>query len=102
MAGMPCHPVFTKEPALMAQYLLRRILASIPVLFGILVVTFVIARVIPGDPCRAILGEKATPEVCERFNREHGLDKPIHEQFFVYMGEVIRGDFGNRSASACP
>lgn len=79
----------------MFQYLVRRILASIPVLFGILIVTFVIARVIPGDPCKAILGEKATPEVCERFIHEKGLDRPIPEQLMVYMGEVLRGDFGN-------
>lgn len=86
----------------MTQYLLRRILSSIPVLFGILIVTFIIARVIPGDPCRAILGEKATPEVCERFNHEHGLDKPIHEQLFVYMGEVLRGDFGESIRFSLP
>lgn len=86
----------------MAQYLVRRVLTSIPVLFGILVVTFVIARVIPGDPCRAILGEKATPEVCERFNREHGLDKSIPEQFFVYMGEIVRGDFGESIRFSLP
>lgn len=79
----------------MTQYILRRLLASIPVLLGILLVTFVLARVIPGNPCKAILGEKATPEVCERFNREKGLDKPIYEQLFIYMGEIVRGDFGN-------
>lgn len=86
----------------MAQYLFRRILASIPVLFGILVVTFIIARVIPGDPCRAILGEKATAEICERFIHEHGLDRPIHEQLFVYMGEVLRGDFGESIRFSLP
>lgn len=79
----------------MTQYILRRLLASIPVLLGILLVTFVLARVIPGNPCKAILGEKATPEVCERFNREKGLDKPIYEQLIIYIGEIVRGDFGN-------
>lgn len=79
----------------MTQYIIRRILASIPVLFGILIVTFIIARVIPGDPCKAILGEKATAATCERFIREKGLDKPIPEQLAIYIGEVLRGDFGN-------
>jgi peptide/nickel transport system permease protein len=79
----------------MTQYIIRRTLASIPVLFGILIVTFIIARVIPGDPCKAILGEKATAATCERFIREKGLDKPIPEQLIIYMGEVLRGDFGN-------
>lgn len=86
----------------MTQYLLRRVLASIPVLFGILIVTFIIARVIPGDPCRAILGEKATAEICERFIKIHGLDRPIHEQLFVYMGEVLRGDFGESIRFSLP
>lgn len=86
----------------MVQYLLRRLLSSIPVLFGILIVTFIIARVIPGDPCRAILGEKATAEICERFVHEHGLDRPIHEQLFIYMGEVLRGDFGESIRYSMP
>lgn len=86
----------------MTQYLLRRILASIPVLFGILIVTFIIARVIPGDPCRAALGEKATAAVCDRFIREKGLDKPIPEQLIIYIGEVLRGDFGESIRLSLP
>ena len=78
----------------MLQYGIRRILSAIPVLFGILLVVFVISRSIPGDPCKAMLGEKATVEVCERFARERGLDKPIYIQFAVFMGDVLRGDFG--------
>jgi peptide/nickel transport system permease protein len=78
----------------MLQYIIRRLLVAIPVLFGILLVTFVLARMIPGDPCQAILGEKATVEVCERFTREHGLDKPIPWQFAVYAKDILRADFG--------
>jgi len=78
----------------MIQYAIRRILLSIPVVFGILLVTFVLARSIPGDPCKAMLGEKASAEVCERFTREHGLDKPIYVQFLIYLKEISRGEFG--------
>lgn len=78
----------------MIQYTIRRLLLSIPVIFGILLVTFVLARSIPGDPCKAILGEKATIDVCERFSREHGLDKPIPVQFGIYMKNMLSGDFG--------
>ncbi|HJW91294.1 MAG TPA: ABC transporter permease [Anaerolineales bacterium] len=78
----------------MITFLIRRILSSIPVLFGILFVTFALARLIPGDPCRAILGEKASPKICEDFNRRHGLDKPILTQFVIYIGEIARGDLG--------
>jgi len=79
----------------MALYAIRRILSSIPVLFGVLIVTFVLARSVPGEPCRAILGEKATAEVCEQFTREKGLDKPIPVQFVIYMKDLARGDFGD-------
>src|SRR5215207_3471287 len=86
----------------MLQYIVRRIFLSIPVLLGILVVTFAIARLIPGDPCRAILGEKASQATCDRFIREKGLDKPIHIQFGIYAGEMIRGDFGQSIRYSMP
>ena len=78
----------------MTTYIIRRLLLSIPVLFGILFATFALARLIPGDPCRAMLGEKATKVVCDEFNHRHGLDKPIPIQFGVYVGEILHGDFG--------
>jgi ABC-type dipeptide/oligopeptide/nickel transport system permease component len=78
----------------MTTYILRRILLSIPVLFGILFATFTLGRLIPGDPCRAILGEKATDAVCDEFIHRHGLDKPILVQFGYYVNEVAHGDFG--------
>jgi ABC-type dipeptide/oligopeptide/nickel transport system permease component len=77
----------------MFTYILRRILSSIPVLIGILVVTFVLARML-GDPCRAMLGEKATPAVCADFNHRYGFDKPILVQFVDYVRQLAHGDFG--------
>ena len=79
----------------MIQYIIRRLFLSIPVVLGILIVTFALVRMIPGDPCKAMLGEKATKEVCDRFTKEHGLDKSIPVQFAVYMGKILQGDFGN-------
>ena len=78
----------------MTYFHIRRILSSIPVLIGILFVTFAMGRLIPGDPCRAILGEKATDKVCDEFISRHGLDKPIHIQFGIYVSEILRGDLG--------
>ena len=78
----------------MTQYTARRLLLAIPVLLGILLVTFALARMIPGDPCKAMLGEKATVQVCERFNEQYGLNKPIPVQFWIYMKDILRGDFG--------
>ena len=79
----------------MTQYILRRLLLAIPVILGILIVTFVMARLIPGDPCRAILGEKATQAACDRFIKDFGLDQPIPVQFLIYAKDLARGDFGN-------
>jgi peptide/nickel transport system permease protein len=79
----------------MIRYILRRIIASLPVLIGVVAVTFALARLIPGNPCTAMLGEKATREVCERFNREKGLDKPLPVQFGVFARDVVRGDLGD-------
>ncbi len=57
-------------------------------------VTFALARAIPGDPCKALLGEKATVETCERFTRLHGLDQPVPVQFGIYMKNIASGDLG--------
>jgi peptide/nickel transport system permease protein len=86
----------------MTTYILRRILLSIPVLIGILFATFALARLIPSDPCRAMLGEKATDDVCDDFLRRHGLDKPISVQFAVYLREVLQGDFGRSFRFSMP
>jgi peptide/nickel transport system permease protein len=78
----------------MVQYTIRRLLLAIPVLIGILVITFALARMIPGDPCKSMLGEKATEAVCERFRIERGLDQPITTQFMVFLKDILKGDFG--------
>src|SRR5690349_22055371 len=78
----------------MGQYIFRRIVASLPVLIGVLLVTFALARMIPGGPCVAMLGEKARPDVCERFNREKGFDRPIPVQLAFYLRDVLTGDLG--------
>ncbi|HEX9331497.1 MAG TPA: ABC transporter permease [Anaerolineales bacterium] len=78
----------------MSQFLLRRLLLVLPVLFGIMFVTFALARILPGDPCFAILGEKVTVEQCKQFKEQHGLNDPILIQFVHYLGDVLHGNFG--------
>lgn len=78
----------------MGRFVARRLLTAIPVLIGILAVVFVIARLIPGDPCRAALGERATDEICDAYNERYGLDRSIFAQFVIYMGDVLHGDLG--------
>jgi peptide/nickel transport system permease protein len=78
----------------MTQFIARRFLLIIPVLLGILFVTFALARLIPGDPCYVTLGERATVEQCQQFRERFGLNDPILIQFFRYVGQVAQGDFG--------
>jgi peptide/nickel transport system permease protein len=75
----------------MIGFIVRRLLSGIVVLFGVVLFVFVLARVIPGDPCVAAHGEKATPQVCADFNHRYGLDKPIPIQFGIYLG-VLNAD----------
>lgn len=79
----------------MLQFLARRLLLILPVLLGILLVTFVITRLVPGDPCYVMLGEKATIATCNEFKARYGLDKSIPEQFARYSLNLLKGDFGN-------
>jgi len=78
----------------MLQFLTRRLLLMFPVLMGILLVTFTITRLVKGSPCYVMLGERATVDACNDFNRRYGLDKSLPEQFVRYMGNIAQGDFG--------
>ena len=78
----------------MLRYIVRRLLLAVPVVLGIFVITFALARWIPGDPCRAMLGEKATAEVCALFMEENGLNDPIYVQLINYINDILHGDFG--------
>lgn len=78
----------------MLRFVVRRVLLIIPVLFGLAVLLFLWLRALPGDPARALLGEKATPEAIARINEQYGFDKPLPEQFVTYLGQLLQGDFG--------
>jgi peptide/nickel transport system permease protein len=77
-----------------ATYVLRRLLQALPVLAGVLVIAFLAVRASPGGPALARLGEKARPAEVEAFNRKHGLDRPLPEQFVRYCAGLARGEFG--------
>lgn len=79
----------------MLGYAIKRLLSAIPVIFGILVVTFSLARLIPGDPCKSMLGDKASATTCAEFVRHFGLDQPIPVQFLYYLRDIAQGNFGN-------
>jgi peptide/nickel transport system permease protein len=79
----------------MIRFIVRRLLSSIPVLMGVILLVFILARIIPGDPCRAALGERATDAVCDDFEARYGLDQPIPVQFGIYMAKTLTGDLGS-------
>ena len=79
----------------MPQFVARRLLLLLPVLIGILLVTFVIVHLIPGDPCVAMLGERATPAACEAFRSRFGLNDPLPVQFVRYLFNIVQGNFGD-------
>jgi len=75
-------------------YVFRRILSTVPVLLGVTILVFSLIHLIPGDPATAMLGERATPASLARVRASLGLDKPIWQQYLIYMGKVLRGDLG--------
>lgn len=82
----------------MPSYVLTRLIAVVPVLFGLSIIVFLVMTLIPGDAATAILGSYATPENVERINRDLGLDKPLVQQYVIWMGNVLQGDFGRSFA----
>lgn len=80
-----------------------RVLATLAVtLLGLLLITFLIGRVMPIDPVLAVVGDRASNEVYEATRKAMGLDQPIIVQFFTYIGEVVRGDFGTSLLTSRP
>ncbi len=78
----------------MTRYIIRRLLLLIPVLIGISLITFAMLRLIPGDPAQVMLGEHATEEQILAIRSRLGLDEPLHIQYLLYMGDLVRGDLG--------
>lgn len=86
----------------MSQFLLRRTLAAIPAVLGVMVVVFFVVHLIPGDPIAAMLGDRATSEQLERARRDYGLDRPLHQQFLSFVVQYGQGDFGDSIRSRRP
>ncbi|MBL8570729.1 MAG: ABC transporter permease [Phreatobacter sp.] len=78
----------------MGTHLIHRAVLSVPVLFGVLLLGFMLLQLVPGDVAQVIGGPQATPEVVEQIRRDLGLDRPLVVQFLLYMGRVLRGDLG--------
>lgn len=86
----------------MVTFFLRRTFQTIPVMLGVILVVFLIMKLVPGDPAVLIAGEGATKESIELIRQDLGLDKPLIAQYFSYLGDVVRGDFGTSIRSHRP
>ncbi len=78
----------------MRRYAIRRGLTIVPVLLGVSVLVFGFIHLIPGDPALTMLGERATPEKVAEVRVRLGLDRPIWEQYLLYIGKAMQGDLG--------
>ncbi len=86
----------------MLRFVLHRLALLVPVLVGLSILLFAWVRALPGDPARSLLGERATPEGIERVNAAYGFDRPILEQYFLYVKALLEGDFGSSIQTGRP
>ena len=86
----------------MFQYVVQRIVATIPVVFLVAIITFSLVHIAPGDPAAVIAGDFGNPEDIERVRKQLGLDKPILQQFWIWLSHVARGDLGSSIFSGYP
>lgn len=88
-------PPLLGKNRLMSKYILNRLISMIPVLFLVSVVVFFIIHLTPGDPALVMLGEEVNPQTLAALRHDLGLDLPIHEQYAMWLGSVLRGDLGH-------
>jgi len=88
----------------LARYLMMRVAVGVLLVFGVTLVTFSLASLVPGDPVQAALGEQASanPEIVKQFRQDMGLDKPLPVQYVTYLGNLVRGDFGTSVQTKTP
>lgn len=79
----------------MFRYIVKRILSMIPSLILTSILVFMMVHLIPGDPAITMLGDSATEESIEQIREEMGLNQPLINQYLIWMGKVVQGDFGN-------
>lgn len=81
----------------MKKYLLKRILLAVVTIWAVITITFILMHSVPGNPFR---NESKMPKVVyENLQKKYGLDKPLSEQYFIYLGKIVRGDFGDSMKS---
>ena len=86
----------------MLHYVIKRLLSTIPVLLGISILLFVMLRMLPGDPAQVLAGQMATPQEVEVIRHQLGLDRPMYEQYGMFLGRLTRFDLGRSARTQNP
>lgn len=86
----------------MAGFIFKRILSSIPTLFGVLTLVFLLVRVVPGDPAIAILGDNASEQALQAFREQMGLNEPLWAQYMEFLGQLLSGSLGTSMVTGEP
>src|SRR5699024_70664 len=86
----------------MVRFIIRRTLQIIPVLLAVTILVFSMLHLIPGDPARLVVGIEASEETIEIARENLGLNKPIYQQFFIFLGNLLKGDFGTSIKTGTP
>jgi ABC-type dipeptide/oligopeptide/nickel transport system permease component len=86
----------------MLQYVIKRLLSTIPVLIGISLLLFFMLRMLPGDPAQVLAGLMATPDEVELIRHQLGLDRPVHVQYAFFLGRLARFDLGRSARTQNP
>jgi len=81
------------------SYIVKRLLWTIPTIFGVTLLVFSMVHLTPGDPAVALLGDKANKQSIAELRAQMGLDKPLYEQYFIYIKNLSHGDFGKSANS---
>jgi peptide/nickel transport system permease protein len=86
----------------MARYVAQRVVVLAAMLFGLVCITFAVSNIAPGDPAAVAAGPNATRDMVETMRREYGLDRPLPEQFVIYVSGLARGDLGRSISTTRP
>jgi len=89
---------------MLAQFIVKRLLLSVPMLIGVTLVTFVVSHLIPADPLTAVLPERAAnnPDIVAMYRARWGLDRPLPEQYLLYLRNLVHGDLGESYTTRRP
>lgn len=83
-----------RKGLVMTSYIIRRLLLLVPVAFFVSVITFLLIHLVPGDPARVLLGEDVTPQALAALRQELGLNRPLYEQYVLWLNQALHGNLG--------